>query len=108
MQHDPEYVELGRRFAIVIIPAKDRDGREFQSVWLKQLKTDSNWDLLLQKGRTFLDDNVGEEFLLTKTTTVDIADDYARGLSKRLELRVFRIENDDLHNKYRIIENKSA
>ncbi len=105
MQHDWEYVELGRRFAIIIIPAKDEDGRELQGVWLKQLKTGAiNWDFLLKEGRTFLDDNVAEEFLLTKTLTVDIAKDYARRLSIRLNLRVFRIENDYLRDSHRIIE----
>ncbi len=97
MQHDWEYVELGRRFAITIIPARDKDGRELQGVWLKQLKTGAiNWDSILKEGSTFLDVNVAEEFLLTKTLTVDLAEDYAGRLSDRLKLRVFRIENDYL------------
>lgn len=109
MQHDWEYVELGRRFAIIIIPAKDKDGRELQGVWLKQLKTgEINWDLILKEGSTFLDGNVAEEFLLTKTPTVDIAEDYAGRLSNRLKLRVFRIENDYLRGSHRIIEQKST
>jgi hypothetical protein len=109
VQYDWEYVELGRRFAIVIIPAEDEDGRELLAVWLKQLKTGAiNWDFILQQGSTFLDDNVSEEFLLTKTLTVDIAEDYAVRLSNRLNLRVFRIENDYLRGSHRIIEHIST
>jgi len=109
MQHDWEYVELGHRFAIIIMPAKDEDGRELQGVWLKQLKTSAmNWDFILKEGCTFLDNNVSEEFLLTKTTTVDLAEDYAGRLSDRLKLRVFRIENDYLHDSHRVIEHKST
>lgn len=109
MQHNWEYVELGRRFAILIIPAKDSDGRDLQGVWLKQLKTGAtNWDSLLKQGSTFLDDNVAEEFLLSKTLTVDIAEDYARELSNRLKLRVFRVENDYLRGSHRIIEHIST
>src|SRR5208282_2369548 len=94
---------------IVIIPAKDKDGRELQGVWLKQLKTGAiNWDFLLREGSTFLDINVAEEFLLTKTLTVDIAEGYAGRLSDRLKLRVFRIENDYLRGSHRIIEHKST
>jgi hypothetical protein len=100
-----EYVELGHRFAIVIIPAKDNDGRELQALWLKQLKTGAaNWDFLLKDGHKFLDDNVAEDFLLSKTTNVDVANDYAGRLSSRLNLRVFRFENDYLRNRYQIIE----
>jgi hypothetical protein len=62
---------------------------------------------ILKEGSTFLDDNVAEEFLLAKTLTVDTAEDYAGGLSSRLKLRVFRIENDDLRGRHRIIEHKT-
>ena len=105
MQNEWEYVELGHRFAIVIIPAKDNDGRELQAVWLKQLKTGAaDWDFILKDGHIFLDDNVAEEFLLSKALTVDIAEDYASGLSSWLNLRVFRFENDDLRGSHRVIE----
>ena len=104
-----EYVELGRRFAIVIIPTTDDSGREFQAVWLKQLKPSAaNWDYLLKEGVDFLDHSVDEEFLLAKTTTVDIAKKYAVGLSGRLSLRIFRIENDYRRGSHQIIEHKSA
>lgn len=107
MQYYREWIELGHRFAIVIIPAVDSDGRELHAVWLKQLKEGANnWDFLLKEGSTFLDNNVSEQFLLSKALTADIAEDYASGLSNRLKLRVFRIENDDLRNSHRIIEHK--
>ena len=104
MHHATEHVELGRQFAILIIPGAGGDGRQLQGVWLKKLKTASNWDRFLKEGSPFLDHNVEEEFLLAKTVTVDTAEDYAAGLSGRLKLRVFRIENDDLRGSYRIIE----
>jgi hypothetical protein len=109
MQHDSEYVELGRRFAIVIIPGVEEDGRQLQGVWLKQLNLGKmNWDLLLEEGSAFLHDNVEEEFLLSRTLTVDDAEDYAKRLSERLKLRIFRIENDHLRGSHRIIEHKST
>ena len=85
----------GADLRIIIIPAKGEDGRELQGVWLKQLKTGAiNWDFLLKEGKTFLHDNVAEEFLLATTLTVDDAYDYACRLSNRLKMRVFKIEND--------------
>lgn len=104
MPNSWEYVELRRRFAIVINPGKDENGRVLQGVWLTQLKTDAaDWDFILKDG-TFLDNNVAEQFLLAKIPTIDIAEDYASGLSNRLNLRVFRVENDYLRDRHRIIE----
>jgi hypothetical protein len=108
MQHDWEYVELRRRIAIVIMTGVEKDGRQLQGVWLKQLKSEKmNWDLFMEQG-AFLDDNVEQEFLLCRTMTVDDVEDYAKRLSDRLELRVFRVENDDLRDKHRIIEQKTT
>ena len=101
-------LKLGRKIAIVIIPAQDEHGREFQAVWLKQLKTEAfTWDSFMKEGGTFLDNNVEEEFLLAKAATVDIAEDYANKLSTRLQLRVFRIEDDNIRGTHRILEYRS-
>ena len=99
-----EYVELGHRIAIVIMPGL-QNGRELQGIWLKQLKFgELNWDLFLKQGCPFLDDNVGKEFLLARTGTVDDAENYAKRLSNRLKLRIFRVENNNLRGTHRIIE----